>query len=305
MTRLPLLPALAACCLPVISQAAQAWAPGVSSSGGWVDHDKTCTDSANYMADMGMCWAASASNVITWWQKHNESKLSAANKAEDAFNGYETETYKMNSTWDVFRTVYKDEGGTPYNAYNWYINGLGDSSIPTDMDLSLELDKKAGTGVYPFSLWEGGFLKNVYDTSASPIYVAGLNNDAYRFSQEIVNALNSGYALSISSYDSENRAHAYTLWGVEYTEVEGGAMLTKAWITNSDDGKEELVERDVYCKGGTGENSISFADTSSSNLTLAWSRVDGMRVVIPEPSSFGLLAGMLALAFVCARRKKS
>lgn len=304
MNRLPLLPTLVVCCLPVISQAAQAWAPGVSSSGGWVDYNKTCTNPNNYMADMGMCWAASASNVITWWQTHNADKLSVANKPENAFNEYETETYKMNSTWDVFRTVYKDDGGVPSTAYGWYIDGLGDGSIPESMDLSLELDKEAGTGVYPFSLWEGGFLKNVYDTSDVTLstYVATFNGNSYDFAREIVNALNGGYALSISTYDGP-RAHAYTLWGVEYTESDGNVKLSKAWITNSDDGKEALVEREVIFKDAPGGHSISFTDDTVPGVALAWQRVDGMRIAIPEPSAFGLLAGMLALAFVGTSRR--
>ena len=84
MTRLPLLPTLIVCSFPVISHAAeapitpgtyQARAPGVSISGGWVDFDKTPGD-ADYIADdEGMCWAATASNVITWWQTQNAKKL--------------------------------------------------------------------------------------------------------------------------------------------------------------------------------------------------------------------------------------
>ena len=308
MTRLPLLPTLIVCSFPVISHAAEVWAPGITYNKeegkyeGWVDFNKSPGDADYITEDEGMCWAASASNVITWWQTQNAGKLTSANKP--------TETYGIATNWDIFRTVYDDIGGTPSAAYDWYINGLGELPMnedgfpiyPSDMDTGHMGKPDPENKTYEAGLWNGGFLKGVYDSSSSAYTtrIASGNSDSYEFSRKVVDALNDGYALSISAYD--NLAHAYTLWGVEYNETDKGLVLTKAYITNSDDGIESLIEREIIFK----ETSISFQDNTDSQIALAWEYLDGMRtVVVPEPSAFGLIAGTLALALVAASRRRN
>lgn len=265
--------------------AAEAWAPGVSLESGWIDFNKTCKDPNNYMADMGMCWAASASNVITWWQQQNPEAVKSV-------------TLPSANAWDVFRTVYKDVGGTPSEAYDWWINGLKtDSSgqYPNHMDLTQETKETA-------SWYAGGFLKDIYAETApsTTTYLVSSYNDAYAFSKQIVDALNGGYALSISVFNS-GLAHAYTLWGVEYEVTNGQYELTKAWITDSDDGEVKLVEKLLQCVNKGESGYVAFEEQFGAT----WQYVAGMSTsVIPEPSAFGLLAGMAAFALVGSRRRK-
>ncbi|MBP3302188.1 MAG: IdeS/Mac family cysteine endopeptidase [Opitutales bacterium] len=290
MKLVPLIPTLILCSFPGISHAAAVWAPGVSEQGGWVDFNKTCTDSSNYMADMGMCWAASASNVITWWQTQNADKLTSANKP--------TETYGIDTNWDIFRTVYNDVGGNPSTAYDWYINGVGTDQygVPvysTSMDWSQEYDKETGTG-YPTTLWDGGFLKNVgVESTAFTIN----SSDSFK---NIVNAISDGYALSVSTRPGDgSSAHAITLWGIEYTGTIDNPENIFAYITDSDNlyGKDKLVKTTLAVKGTS--LSIEYGG-------LVWNRVDGLRtIVVPEPSAFGLIAGTLALALVASSRRRN
>lgn len=115
-------------------------------------------------------------------------------------------------------------------------------------------------------------------------------------------ALNDGYALSISAYDSA--AHAYTLWGVEY-EITNDAQykLTKAWGTDSDDGATKLVEKALVSIDYKA-SAISFND-GEGGVNLTWQYLDAMRtIVVPEPSAFGLIAGTLALALVATSRRR-
>lgn len=290
MTHLPLLPTLIVCSFPVISHAVEVWAPGVSKDSGWVDFNKTCTDSNNYMADMGMCWAATASNVLTWWQTQNADKLTTANMP--------TETYGISSNWDIFRIVYTNDGGNPSAAYDWYINGVGtnqygDPVYSDGMDWSQEYNKETGTG-YLTALWDGGFLKNV-----------GVERTEFAVNSEgafenVVNAISNGYALSVSTSPGDgSSAHAITLWGIEYTGTTDNPTNIIAYITDSDNlySKDGLIATTLAIKGTT--LSIDYGG-------LVWSRVDGLRtIVVPEPSAFGLIAGTLALALVSSSRRRN
>ena len=85
--------------------AAEVWAPGVSQTGGWVDYNKGPVNDG-MMADTGMCWAASASNVMSWWNTWNASSLTST-------------AAKPGAPWEVFRKVYQNIGSTPTYAYEW------------------------------------------------------------------------------------------------------------------------------------------------------------------------------------------
>ena len=68
--------------------AAEVWAPGVSIDGGWYDYHKTGSNDGT-MADTAMCWAASASNVISWWQNHNIASItSSVPQNKDVFDTF-------------------------------------------------------------------------------------------------------------------------------------------------------------------------------------------------------------------------
>lgn len=83
----------------LVAPAAEVWAPGVSVNGGWYDYHKTGSNDGT-MADTAMCRAASASNVISWWQNHNKSSLSASVPQNE-------------KVFDTFKGVYTNGGGMP------------------------------------------------------------------------------------------------------------------------------------------------------------------------------------------------
>jgi hypothetical protein len=97
MLTLPRLLAISLFFSPALIQAAEAWAPGVSREGGWYDYNKDVINDGP-MADTAMCWAASSSNIISWWQNLNSEKLSET-------------TLPDPDPWTVFRTVYQNIGG--------------------------------------------------------------------------------------------------------------------------------------------------------------------------------------------------
>lgn len=286
-------------CAPAL--AAEVWAPGVSRNGGWVDYNKD--SQGGIWEDSGMCWAASASNVISWWQQHNQDKLSA-------------NTPTGGDVWMTFRGVFQDDGGYPDQAYDWWINGTKGSHTKVDETI-FDYDKEMGTyndnwtsvvdnktTYYAHNLHNGGFLKNIYDTTAHPIIYSANAANSYDFARSIVEALQSGYALTISVSDSSK--HAYTLWGVEYDYTGEGIVLNKAWITDSDDGKTDLIGASVSFKAEEGAHSISLYNIPSyNNMSFKIDTLAGMWVdpkLVPEPATATL--GLLALCGLAARRRR-
>lgn len=277
---------ISACCLglSVTGSAAEVWAPGVSTAGGWVDYNKAVVNDGVW-ADTGMCWAASASNVLSWWYKQ------------------QNKTNTVGDPWYVYRAVYGNVGSTPSYALNWWINGVtnswGDVTTPTgyDVDGWATVEGKEN-GEWPY----GAFLSSDYDTSLHPIDVASNANDSDGRSLTfgILDALASGYALSLSVYSEAGNfqvAHAITLWGAEYTGEGDNRHITKMWITDSDDGVEQLVEYSVSSKD---------AGVALSNGTLSGSLIRyaaGMQVdVVPEPATATL--SLLALAALASVRRR-
>ncbi len=291
--------AFLACCAAAasVAPAAEVWAPGVSRSGGWYDNNKSEANQA-YGTVMGMCWAASASNVISWWYYHNSDSITST-VPEDP--------------WLVYQMTYADVGGYPSTAYDWWINGItptwvdgyldentnqwvpGYYKYPDYIDLTYE-EKKKGDGGVVSSWYEGGFLKADYSTKENPIMVQNGNTGSYAFAKVMVDALAGGYALTLSTSGSAN--HAWTLWGVNYSETENGVVIGGVWITDSDDAKDALVYYEVVCK----ETAISMVDNQNQSFEI--NTLAGMRTTRVVPESATATLGLLALAGLAARRRR-
>ncbi|MBQ8376239.1 MAG: IdeS/Mac family cysteine endopeptidase [Akkermansia sp.] len=241
-----------------VAQADSVWAPGVTSDGGWVDFNKADGDKP-YHDDSLMCWAASSSNIITWWQNQN-SKYSDTIPTPD-YTG---------STWDFFRTITTDSGSNPRFALGWYVNGSGGNTWTWDESNSTQYQS-------------GGFLQSVYCTADNPVYIANRNTSAsntYAQAAALVGALDSGYAMTLEvgiagTTGNVPSSHAITLWGLDYTsDKDGNISITDAYITDSDDAYSGIVD----CKVKHDGNSIILTPNKGDLTQIAYTinRADGM-----------------------------
>lgn len=269
----------------MLTTAAEVWAPGVSRSGGWYDYHKTGSNNGA-MADTAMCWAASASNVISWWQNHNKASITSSVPQNGAI-------------FDTFRTIFTNGGGKAAYAYEWWVTG--EWNAPEGSGWA-SIDKAAAQN-NPH-LANGGFLRNVYDTLLNPISIISSSNNPYTYSEAVVKALQSGYALTLSTENS-GVAHAYTLWGAEYKITNNGYELTSVWLTNSDDIYNEpaMFNQAVVCEYSAGKNqgTVHF----DGNMGVTMTAVAGLRTAllsIPEPASATLT--ILALVGLAGKRRR-
>ena len=235
------------------------FAEGVTLTSGWYDVNKK---GAGDNGDINMCWAATSSNMIQWFQDRYKAagKTLPAGATDgpgvttyDRFGPYELELMNVfHSEWDNSR------GGHMQEAIPWYFEGKlngGEFASPGTQ----AAPKTAGgywksiwdTEVYPYIYHgyenvivpgvEGLDLKNLYITIFNNYYLWGSGTSYLgterleAFSNYIVEAFTHGMAgLTINLGANFNAAsHAVTLWGYEIDNATG--LVTRLWITDSDD----------------------------------------------------------------------
>ena len=235
------------------------FAEGVTLTSGWYDVNKK---GQGDNGDMNMCWAATSSNMIQWFQdRYKAAGKTLPAEATDGpgvtsytnYGPYELELMNVfHSEWDNSR------GGHMQEAIPWYFEGklnggefasAGSQAVP----------KTAGG--YWKSIWDSEVYPNIYHGYENVIVpgVAGLDlkdlyitifNNYYlwgngtdllgaerlaKFSELIVESFKYGLAgLTVNLGANLNAiSHAVTLWGYEIDNSTG--LVTRLWITDSDD----------------------------------------------------------------------
>lgn len=117
---------------------------------GWYDAEKTSEEDI----DDPMCYAASAANILAWWQ----------NRTNAAPGGTPTE---LNDIWSTFKNNNQlhDTGGTFHFAVNWWLSGV---YVPSEYN---EADKTWTLSSESDPIWERYFLHHSDLESAPEIPV--------------------------------------------------------------------------------------------------------------------------------------
>lgn len=296
------------------------WVKGVTQDGGWYDVNKT------FSGDTNLCWAASASNLIAWWQQGYTVRAGIPNTKDDI--------------WEIFTSkVTKDTGGDTHAAIQWWLSGVYVPTTKEEQERSLfaqdtESVLPAFDGYYTnkngylcskygFSITDGqgkevSSIPGIYHFMCfdeyTPEEIDGKKYITRAFEGDMLLRLigeGCGFGLGIS-FGGRDIGHAITLWGVEHEE----GVIKALWITDSDDKKKALCRVETYTTDGgllhlstTGDYAYS---SKSSEITVdtlfaikpavanAW-LVENYGPV-PEPATAMLiLPGLVALA---ARRRR-
>lgn len=223
------------------------FADGVTLTSGWYDVNKKAQGNNG---DINMCWAATSSNMIQWFQ--DRYKAAGKTLPAGAVDGPGVTSYTNYGPYElelmnVFLTQWDNSrGGHMEQAIPWYFEGV------------LNGGEYASPGSQAVPTTDGGFWKSIwsdvkanmycgygstvgYTTCYNNYYQWGNGTDllgaerlAY-FTDLVVTAFEHGMAgLTISlSANLYSLHHATTLWGYEIDNTTG--LLTRVWITDSDD----------------------------------------------------------------------
>lgn len=229
------------------------WANGVNKDGGWYDINKSSLEDGHVEANM--CYAASATNLIAWWQNGEYGVSSSApTELADIWNVY----VENNRT--------PEEGGETLDAINWWVSGvyvpLKEENVIAEKDnpiwdryrASYEdvidavdsenegTDKDDGMPLMSYEPTDGyyyddyGLTKNDLQELLTDVWVLGDSQDSVA-DVDFIELFNDGACLSLAIVDdADELAHAITLWGAEYEDGE----LTALWLTDSDDFEEKV-----------------------------------------------------------------
>ena len=266
------------------------FAEGVSINSGWYDVNKKAQGNNG---DINMCWAATSSNIIQWWQdryKEAGGTLPAGcpdgvgTKHYDNYGPYEL------AIMEVFHSQWNNEkGGHVEQAVPWYFEGV------------LNGGEYASAGSQAYPLTGGGYFSSIWSSIKPHMYCGHGSNVGYTtcynnyylwgngsgllgeerlayVTNLIVDAIDRGVAgLTISlAANLASVHHATTLWGYEIDRATG--LLTRLWITDSDDMTTEPKQQLLN------EYSVSIGE-GASEIKLSGGRYGACYVVSIHPVS--------------------
>ena len=197
------------------------------------------------------------------------------------------------------------------NSEGSYLAGTGDggsftanpgsSGTATNIPTELETLSSGVFGKNTYDTLWGGSV-NLYDAGQTTLKLGGLTANTkytvYLFSAR-ANGDTNGSVTWSSTTNSDADWSVWTLGDSGAAEKNDGFTV---WFDGDHDGKNASIVEVTFTTGAE-QTSISFSTGNSQRFTLNGIVVD-QGSTIPEPSAFGLLAGLGALALVASRRRR-
>ena len=240
------------------------FAEGVSLESGWYDVNKVKDGTVN--GDINMCWAATAANILQWWQ---DRYVEQGNELPEGCPDGKGETYEL-AIMEVFHSQWDNTyGGHAFHAVKWYFEGV---------NVCEGWNRQA----QPLQRGSGGYFKHVWEQIEPYMYTghdlgytqdynnyylwgsgSGLNaTGRLKAFTELVELFIDKGMTSMAIAQRENYGgvhHSVTLWGYEKDNETG--LLTRIWITDSDDSaqwpREPVLHE--YKVSSTGSGAIKFS----------------------------------------------
>lgn len=205
------------------------WAAGVTRESGWNDINKTGP------AESGFCWGIAAANLLAWWQEQHPTEVPPG-------------TPRGKDIWQVFRQAFSNEGSDPDQGIRWWFSGEYTPLLP---ERSARIINPAAGGYYKQHPWVQG-----EDISKRLLYSGRSDTvTAHSLTQALHCGFRQGDAFWIGVYYYRPNGHRYThslnVWGIDYhTREEGAPCITAIYMTDSDDGLQQLHRIPVREEGG-------------------------------------------------------
>ena len=304
---------MAMCLFTPCAYSEQAWVNNVSEDHGWLDYEKNPGEDG----DDNLCWAASASCIIDYWQGLYVTSSSIPSGS---------------AIWERFKEVSADRGGNQIYAIQWWLGGdyggmtLKDNDTDTTNDraayreystnLPIQTDLNTFSGYY----WDA--IPDTYPGSITTSPQAAHMQDFIwydygwldSFSTALINRISSA-PIGLGLMDThEELWHAITLWGVEYEND----TISKVWITDSDDYTHTirgLETGTIKTKISNIEGTfITLKDYSSNEKYGDVCIVQSYGINVNESDTWGLLRipepatstlTLISLIFLANRRKRN
>lgn len=296
--------------VPVSAGTTTIFAPGVTLESGWYDVNKKSTEQRP-QKDFTYCWAATASNLVRWWQDgYVASGSELPNGVPDGKTselGYTCGIFDIFLDEDNWNSVVNgsSRGADVSVALKWYFNGEGHN-------YSTYAQPLPGSGGY----WaeEYSSLQDILGVDFIQGEIGGYStwgpystdhskSSIKIFSENLRNLLEGG-AVGMAVNTSLYGGHAITLWGADFDAL---GIVTAVYVTDSDDAGtvagSALRKYDV-----TSDNSSHVRRVYLDNTDYGKNQITALYGLtaypVPEPSAFGLFAGLGAFALVVSRRRR-
>ncbi len=223
------------------------WASGMqfSSEGeivsGYYDVNKTGA------ADSNLCWAAAASNVLTWWQKQGNSTVAVPDAPTELSDIYES-----------FTTSWQNVFGADVYGFIWWLSGDSTTGGYRDYESS-SYKGEENTGAWYDQYYTAQTVSS--HTAQVSLRTAGATSPAEQW-QQIYNdggMITLGVFGVMTDEGDLTRGHSLTLWGFS---VNTAGTVTEIHVTDSDDGTTALVTLAVEYDAQSGMYRV--ADTAGS-----------------------------------------
>ena len=315
MKKTHLLSALIALCTcsAAVNQAAGAtlWVDGVNQTSGWYDANKANPHEQD--GDNDLCWAASASNLVAWWQDKYQTPAGVPND--------------IDSIWATYKNAAEDDtGGDTHAAVQWWLTGV---YVPTS-DEEADRSMFAQNSISVLPAFEGYY----YEEYGEEMMKLRPNYELERWEYPLENFLCMDYRNTFTSDnivslvmqgcgvglgltdDAASFGHAITLWGLEYDSSTNA--ISRMWLTDSDDAQYNNFGQDgLFAVDVTSRDNKLYISTPDSNwyaeeenvyisnlfaINPAVSTEWGIPLAVPEPTSATL--SLMLLAGLASRRRR-
>lgn len=322
-------------CAPAQAAVTTLWVDGVSQSGGWHDANKANPGAAD--GDNNLCYAASASNLIAWWQSRYTVPTGTPNTLDAIWARYKkgsntdtggdtggavqwwlTGVYMPLTTEEQERSIFGKSTSSTLDSFEGYYYDQCNLSRWSKEQWYMDADGELYQVMYPKEV--EAFLCTDYrpDPEDEAAYLSSIGSSML----ELVGK-GCGMGLSIAN-DAGDLAHAITLWGIEYDDETNA--ISKLWLTDSDDAQYSLNPDGLFAvnvKETDGKLYITDGDWYTEGEDGTWYKegakvyVDGIFAIdpsvsadwglapaaaVPEPATATL--SLLALAALAARRRR-